>query len=1079
MSDIQNVSFYNPPEINLLKQKLSTIPISTKDLTALSNNTYVYDTPFQIKSRKMNTGTREAETTGIITFPSSPADGDFITLVDSANVFGGEVDTYSYSTVVMTINFNGKVCKGDCTDGSLLPARKGQVTFKFSTSSNHWTGFLLKPDDITSDDPWTGYWTPITYAAYPFDVENDSKNANGQTVRNTAYCNSYIYLDATKNPVQQYFYEGTPNKPYNSQSTINKSRIPLISVTGTNVMPYVSGNYTGTLPLQALVKFNDPTFGINQPDQWDISNYSRYVLEPTDPNQMYLYNTRADIYHSYGGDQNIVIYKKMSTPIPYVKSQVSDDQQVYSFGDPVVLFDWYCDMMTKNCNPNNNSCQNPSFYGDSYKIKSFIESVKKDGFSVTTPIKSIVVSSAWETIFNTQENCHYCPPGSNITISGFSGAYAVLNGYHENNLNPEHNYFGNYMNSGTMDYNLTNGIATGSVMDHMNIFDLNYDSSSLPYSTGPNALYGQAIFEGNPVVTVLHKVHSEMTYNEWIAACAAVKQKIHGPQTHSYIQGVWNRNTYKVQSNWSEDPFLGDPGLVFLNTRGRDCPSHNYVDNYGGYYDPYKAQPRLDYYISIDSKLKYGGYVKQYSGINPLIIRNYLQTGTVSNLWYAMDKPYTGPYADTFQPLYSNVIGSKNLSNPSLVGGSQFVCEMKPYPYSTVSALPDLNTWNLNSSSNNNGYIGSTGVSNTGGQLSGVYNGINECYCGLIRPDLVTSLGYGSKKVAYLRITGFDFFNDHPNKYNYNGLNVFNTPVTGAYQHTGALGQLYFSSVISKYINDLGADALILDDRNGGGGYQPQMFFPFFGGDRLGVTHATPLNDDGYGPLTNLQTSPDIVNSNQLYSDFSAGILPTEMERLFPGSVFKGTTGSPKKIVILHDMNAASGNDVWIHGWLGDNYDGNIGGNVTCSFLGDSDGRLLGGYGPGGSLPVDYNSKVNTGLAYYTSVSSESSASFIKHLATGPVSGDVYYHNIYPETSIRGMSAGATGTLTSVSGNKCFPNSYESTIYQDWGYIPPQPSAVARWIPSTRPVPTPDNLYSYRDAWLENAIREALYLPSV
>ena len=124
-------------------------------------------------------------------------------------------------------------------------------------------------------------------------------------------------------------------------------------------------------------------------------------------------------------------------------------------------------------------------------------------------------------------------------------------------------------------------------------------------------------------------------------------------------------------------------------------------------------------------------------------------------------------------------------------------------------------------------------------------------------------------------------------------------------------------------------------------------------------------------------------------------------------------------------------------------------------------------------------SKVNVNLALNTKVNGETATSFKKHLATGPISGGVYEHNIYPETYIRGMSAGATGTLRSVSGNKCFPNNLQSTVYQDWGYIPPQPSAAGRWIPQGRPLPTQSNLYSYRDAWLENAIREALYQPSL
>ena len=101
---------------------------------------------------------------------------------------------------------------------------------------------------------------------------------------------------------------------------------------------------------------------------------------------------------------------------------------------------------------------------------------------------------------------------------------------------------------------------------------------------------------------------------------------------------------------------------------------------------------------------------------------------------------------------------------------------------------------------------------------------------------------------------------------------------------------------------------------------------------------------------------------------------------------------------------------------------------------------------------------------------------FFKNLATGPVSGNVYHHNIYPETYIRGMSTGATGTLRSVSGNKCFPNSLETTIYPDWGYTPTSTgAAAARWISQTRSLPLSTDTATYRDTWLENAIREALF----
>ena len=82
--------------------------------------------------------------------------------------------------------------------------------------------------------------------------------------------------------------------------------MPLISVTGTNVL-------NSTQTLKALVRFCEPTFGINQADQWDISTYGRFVLDPADPTTMYYFSYRADIAHFYGYAQTFgnAIYKKI------------------------------------------------------------------------------------------------------------------------------------------------------------------------------------------------------------------------------------------------------------------------------------------------------------------------------------------------------------------------------------------------------------------------------------------------------------------------------------------------------------------------------------------------------------------------------------------------------------------------------------------------------------------------------------------------------------------------------------------------------------------------------------------------
>ena len=1086
MTSTQTVNFIPPATIQLLQAQLTPILVGVPaDLTAEVNRTYVFDTLPAVASGQGPTNSFT------ITLPASPEDGASVTLIDVVGAFGGQASSNNEAAIA-SVDFNGKSGKGGCSDGALLPARKSSVKFTYSAILDKWVGQILNNDNqngnnnITADDLWTGFWQSITFSPSAISQFEGATSS-------PLYDTNYVYIDATKFPVHMYRYRGTPDKPF-VQSTNGAFDM-------TSFIPVeeecVFGSNIGST-LKGLVWYNDPVYG-SFTGVYDYPAGSRFVLDPNNSNRAYYYASNFEDQWTFKNN-NITIFEKVSSAsvggslaplnsMPYIKPYGSKDQQVYSFNDAVVLFDLFMSYILKNasCSRNVNLPTNQTFYanGDYYAAQDLINTVKTSGLTITTPIRKIVASSdgsyvlgagKYLTTLFTYDKYHAVAAGSNITISGLAGDWAVMNGYYYNKVSGYDTNGSTLFYTGCVDWNGN----TGSQINQENRIGLLYNSKDLPKIsiTGPS--FGQADTDlTNATVSITHRVHSSMGYAEFMSTVTALSGLLLGAQTHTRFSTVFNTSDLSVKDSWKAS------GGVRINNRLRLEPatSSNYV-NLGCYDSPYgfqeqfvndpihavdKFQDLMDTYWADNFDGAGLDYIDYLS--NPLVPLNYLDLSTVKNIYYAWDQPFTGPYANSWQPYLSQLDGTVNLSDPTLLGGSYIVPQLFPYP-SSLEDLPDLRIWNSVSGD----YI-SAQLSNPTGPMDDeaatigtAIAGKDFVYAGLIHDKYVSALGHTGAKIGHFRNPDAAWFTLAVNGQTYRWNSVFLSEIAEPYSYIRAIPWVSMVSKFTSYLNSLDLDALILDNRGNAGGYT-NVVSVLFGGNRSFYRRPMVQSGDGNSQILDPANLPDFTTSPQVIADYYATIDTEAAEASFPGCVVKGTAEKPLRLIFLQDQAAASAGDVIVWEFLGDNFDGNIGNHVQVSFIGDSDGRLLGGAGTF-TIPRDFNTALSSRVL--GSVQGfDVNANVNKMVALGPTSGQMYMYNRYPECSIRGMSTGATGTISSVSGNKCFANDCYNTIWQDWGHI--APTSPDRWIPVPgKAAPTPGDFTTYRDSWLEQAIREAL-----
>ena len=238
---------------------------------------------------------------------------------------------------------------------------------------------------------------------------------------------------------------------------------------------------------------------------------------------------------------NVSIAKLSRTTQPTIVPYDATAVKMKQISDPEALWAFYNSYLLQNqglYNPNGSTNPQKDSYFNNVGRQRTVEAKYKAGVTYQYDINHIVCSTTTQT---DPENAvcaptgltrihlnskHYITEGSTIVISGFTGAWAVLNGTHINEIPFSFAY--DAMNNG-------NGhVDQASLAFYANGFCLRFDSSALPQeTTGPSK--GYATYTGNPKIRVTHQLTADISYAKFVAALLAYHREAFGTTEHAAL----------------------------------------------------------------------------------------------------------------------------------------------------------------------------------------------------------------------------------------------------------------------------------------------------------------------------------------------------------------------------------------------------------------------------------------------------------------------------------------------------------------------------------------------------------------
>jgi hypothetical protein len=278
-------------------------------------------------------------------------------------------------------------------------------------------------------------------------------------------------------------------------------------------------------------------------------------------------------------------------------------------------------------------------------------------------------------------------------------------------------------------------------------------------------------------------------------------------------------------------------------------------------------------------------------------------------------------------------------------------------------------------------------------------------------------------RVGYIYFPDFGFYS-----------NSFGTPENPNYYVYILIGTIMNYLITTYKIQDI-----IFDIRGNNGG-------------SLTLCYTVACSVGGKRNYFNQSIDPNRNPCNpKLYRTDYPYIDPEEMEKVIPNSVLHGTLQRTANIIIIDDINAASGGDVFPNQFIGDKGDGDLG-NYTKSFIvGNIDGRLSGAVDTPRFTPVK---TPNEAAIHYKSET-------YGEYAIPPFSfqNDTFFSFLYANTK-KSISYFQKETNPSV----LIPHDF-SVVYSDIGYLPP----TIKYLNNVQP--NKNDPSTWQDSYFENAIR--------
>jgi hypothetical protein len=898
-------------------------------------------------------------------------------------------------------------------------SRKGLLSKKSEFKEKGTSGYSIIGNPNLNNRKFHGWWRLATIGA------SFGMNVGGPF---EALQDQYIYIDTTVYPVQITTTYGTDKYPRLLPDALDPLPFPFPPLTG---VP--TGNsyfYEGAD--QLVNGYNAPLKGpVNDVVSWNSSNTVKLLDDKTISVYSYLN------YHYVGGfdDGSLNIYKKMDQP--------PQDTSGLDWNDPVNLFNYYVSANSLSNNSSNPHTGETNFVGreEAEKIK---QQFLNGTFTRTTPIRKIRVTNTtyypeigipndtWTTLYTgdpvTNEGIFsFATPGSTVTIAGGTGALAILNGTYPNGvalinagadllLNPE------FVDKGP----------NGSYNDLFYSFLLNLDTTSLQAMADPAT--GWIQLSPGMTVTVNHAVSSASTYSEFCASCAAWFYATFHTGTHTGRFIYTLPGSARIINTFAELQTAlatGTANSAFADfQRYGQAPTNKYYHNI--YFEDNDTNI-LQNLVNCPNPIYMSNPIFNYD----VVLGNYLTN--VQNLVFTIrgtleaDQP--DPVATFGYPYINDPTAGRahweGLVVPATVVDGQIVPNV-PANYAS------LGDWGSDYGNQNAYFFGQINPALTGGKVIGY----------LYRKDCVFI-----DPLNFMVYDGGLYAPELPNSSK--NPRIFREGLSAVY------------SKMMQWFNSIGCEAIIIDQAGNEGGTTDLLSISEFMGTNRQAYYQYSVSKDPEKGLLNYLHSDTVGEAAGAYTCTSAHLYVSLNEKLYPGSVFKGSSKQKKRVAFITDPFAFSCGDISPNLFLGNKNDGELGDNTQFRVVGCPDGREFYYISNPNNFPVNTNpasASKNLVDSFGNPVSP-----FIFSLDFGAAFFRYSDKKLSMLQQNRGIKPVAT-PIRGTSGSAALPISFEETLFRDFGYQPMNRPFIPGWTTLHPAAPNPADPTTWPFLFLDAAI---------
>jgi hypothetical protein len=576
-------------------------------------------------------------------------------------------------------------------------------------------------------------------------------------------------------------------------------------------------------------------------------------------------------------------------------------------------------------NPNANTDQ---FIGNA-QARALMNEIINTGITHTTPIVAVQPTQSYDpiTVIVTDVQNFVMTPAV-VTIEGFTGDYAALNGRH---MPIVYGQDGFTIDPEFQDHSATDWTKTS----YPSSFWLGIDTSDV--GLFPRDAMGNANFTGTPTVTVSYgPIDDASEYAMATSSYMYWTARTFGTALHQGITILTDQSFTSRRFAWIYKPYETFNEIVNsadLDVTFRGVRSIMDID-----YSLLFGQVQDAIYLNIRLGISGFRFRPPQNPNNRLKVTTLQATGHSYDQTHAYDLQIDN-YLTNVKNLFVRCTGNtkthpNNLAYAAIFGTAG--CDTLETMLLDISDPPPASPWTLYHEE-----IPTNGLN--GDPLYSTYTNDDykalkvQFYIGQVDPALTDG-----KVIGVIRVPDTQF--NSPvisyNLYEQFGDPAFDDPLSPL-RFSGMVIDV-FQAIFTYLVDTLGCDDIIFDNRHNLGGSVTSTYWRnFVGGTDERVFNAAmrqPNDIYSNAPYVDMSTgmvieNPDMYEARQALMD----VWPSLVKERYPNSVFTGG-----KYVMLTSHQAASGGDLNPMAFMGPNLDGDLGNNTEYYVIGDIDGRLYG-----------------------------------------------------------------------------------------------------------------------------------------